>query len=217
VDDREAKRLVRDGYDRVSHAYRADDFGLEGTGYARWLEMLSPRLFDGARILDLGCGCGVPVAKALAERHRVTGVDISPVQIERARRLVPGATFLCEDMTSLALEAASFDAVVALYAIIHVPLAEQADLFARIARWLAPGGWLIATVGHTAWTGTEKDWRGVSGATMYWSHADAATYRGWLAAAQLELVQEADQIDSHGGQHTIVLARSGAGSKGLPT
>jgi len=40
-----------------------------------------------ARVLDLGCGNGVPVAKALAVGgHDVTGVDLSAVQVERAPR-----------------------------------------------------------------------------------------------------------------------------------
>jgi SAM-dependent methyltransferase len=98
------KRIVRDGYDRISYEYR-DDAGRgaskekpgerkPSTGYAAWLAELTPSLDDGDPVLDLGCGCGVPATAILAERFSVTGVDISPVQIERARRLVPAATFL---------------------------------------------------------------------------------------------------------------------------
>src|SRR4249920_445047 len=90
--------IVRDGYDLVSQAYRADDFPLEGSHYGQWLPRLVAQLPRGGRVLDLGCGCGVPVARALAAEFRVTGVDLSPVQIERARRLVPGATFAIADM-----------------------------------------------------------------------------------------------------------------------
>jgi hypothetical protein len=42
---------------------------------------------------------------------------------------------------------------------------------------------------------------------MYWSHADTGTYRAWLADAGFEVVEHAEQIDSHGGRHTIVLAQ----------
>jgi len=78
---------------------------------------------------------------------------------------------------------ATFDAVVCLYAIIHLPLAEQPGLLRDLGRWLRPGGMLIATVGHRAWTGTERDWLGVPGGDMWWEHADAATYRRWLTDA----------------------------------
>src|SRR4249920_253252 len=90
--------LVRDGYDRASHAYRGDDCDLEQSGYGHWLRRLAPRLAPGARVLDLGCGNGVPVARELARLgFEVTGVDLSPVQITRARALVPGARFVCAD------------------------------------------------------------------------------------------------------------------------
>ena len=41
------------------------------------------------RVLDLGCGAGVPIARRLAERYKVTGVDISERQIMLVRRNVP--------------------------------------------------------------------------------------------------------------------------------
>jgi SAM-dependent methyltransferase len=162
------KTIVRRGYDMVSRAYRGDDAS-EGA-YAEWLDLLEARVPPPAKILDLGCGCGVPVARRLSPRYEVTGVDLSPVQIERARALVPTATFVCADMSTLDFPSASFAAVVCLYAIIHLPLAEQPSLLRSITRWLRPGGALIATVGHGAWTGTEKDWLGVPGADMWWRH-----------------------------------------------
>src|SRR5438552_19019951 len=95
-DAADPKVLVRDGYDRASHAYRGDAFALDAqSGYAHWLRRLTRRLVPGARVLDLGCGNGVPVARELAGQFVVTGVDLSPVQIERARALVPGARFVC--------------------------------------------------------------------------------------------------------------------------
>src|ERR1700682_1490291 len=93
------KSIVRHGYDLVSRAYRADDAD-DGT-YAGWLDTLEMRVAPGSSVLDLGCGCGVPVARRLARSYEVTGADLSPVQIARARELVPGATFVCADMTTL--------------------------------------------------------------------------------------------------------------------
>lgn len=197
------KTIVRRGYDLVSRAYRGDD-AAEGA-YAEWLDLLEARVPPPAKILDLGCGCGVPVARRLSPRYEVTGVDLSPVQIERARALVPTATFVCADMATLDFPDASFDAVVCLYAIIHLPLAEQSSLLRSITRWLRPGGALIATVGHGAWTGTEKDWLGVQGGDMWWSHADAETYTRWFADAGLTIELETFVPEGAGG-HTFLLA-----------
>jgi hypothetical protein len=68
------KEVVRQGYDLVSTAYRGDDPDVSSSQYRRyvsWVERISRRLGSGSRILDLGCGCGVPVSRLLAAQHRV--------------------------------------------------------------------------------------------------------------------------------------------------
>jgi SAM-dependent methyltransferase len=210
MSDLDPKEIVRRGYDRVSYAYRADRPDMAAADmqkYAAWVAELVPFLPPDAAVLDLGCGNGVPVDGLLVEEGcRVTGVDLSPVQVERARAMVPGAAFICADMTGLEFAPASFDAVISFYALIHVPLAEQPPLLAAIRRWLKPGGYLMATVGHTAWTGTEENWLDVPGGTMWWSEADEATYLRWLAEAGFEVLRTRFVPEGDGG-HTLVLAR----------
>jgi 2-polyprenyl-3-methyl-5-hydroxy-6-metoxy-1,4-benzoquinol methylase len=180
--------IVRRGYDALSDLYRRDDD--HPAQYASWLAGLRQRLPSGAGVLDLGCGCGVPLARGLAESgYQVTGVDLSEVQIARARALVPQATFLRADAAQVEFPGESFDAVVCLYALIHLPIESQPRLIRRIATWLRPGGWLLATTGAQAWTGTEDHWLG-GPATMWWSHADAATYREWITEAGLQIQAE---------------------------
>ncbi len=199
----EAKLVVRRGYDQISHAYR-DDTGAAKTGYGRWLSThLLFRLPARARVLDLGCGNGVPATRMLAGRFDVTGVDISEVQIARARTLVPDATFQRADIADVDFPAASFHAVVCFFALIHVPVAEQPAIVHRVGQWVKPGGLFLATVGHEALTRTGDFY----GAPMYWSHADAATYCMWLDAAGFEVVEtEYIPEDPHGG-HELVVAR----------
>lgn len=177
------RAIVRRGYDVVSHAYRGDAFEYAGSVYEGLLDRAFAGVPDGRDILDLGCGNGLPVSQVLSQRHEVTGVDISAVQLRRARALVPGASFVQADMAHLPFRAAPFDAVVAFYSIIHVPVEEHAGLFNQLAALLRPGGFLLATLGHTAWTGTEDNWQGVADGTMYWSHADRESYLRWLADA----------------------------------
>jgi SAM-dependent methyltransferase len=204
IDERD---LVRRGYDALSYHYRRDD--ADDGQYAPWLTNLHTRLPALAAVLHIGCGCGVPVARSLADAgHQVTGVDISDVQIERARRLVPTGTFLRADATGPDFPADSFDAVVSLYALIHMPLTEQPRLISRIAGWLRPGGWLLATVGHDAWTGTDANW--LDGpAPMWWSHADAATYLSWLQQAGLTITSQ-ELIPEGTSGHTLFWAQRGA-------
>jgi SAM-dependent methyltransferase/predicted nucleotidyltransferase len=205
------RHLVRDGYDAISVAYRDDDGSSNNASaettrtYGGWIDELSQLLPPAARVLDLGCGAGVPAARDLAARgYAVTGVDISAVQIERARRLVPAATFVCADMATWdAPAASSYDAIVSLYALIHVPLEDQQALFRRMREWLVPGGWLLAIVGARRWTGVEEYF----GAEMFWDHVDAATYLEWFAQAGFEPQWHRFIPEGNGG-HTLVLARA---------
>lgn len=201
---RDRKELVRRGYDAVSERYRADDDA--PTEYAVWLRALTARLPAKADVLDLGCGCGVPMTRQLSGLgHDVVGVDISPVQIDRARRLVPRARFIQTDASNLWFRPAAFDAIVCLYVLIHLPDREQEALIRHFRTWLRPGGVLVATVGATAWTGEDPDWLG-GGARMWWSHPGADTYRGWLASAGLTIEHDEFVPEDNCG-HQLLIAR----------
>jgi ubiquinone/menaquinone biosynthesis C-methylase UbiE len=117
---REPKEIVARGYDAIALRY-AEWAGKVESPVMGWVRDLDAKLDDGADVLELGCGRGVPATRELARRHRVTGVDISAVQIELARHHVPEASFIQGDATELEVAPASVDAVVALFVFGHVP------------------------------------------------------------------------------------------------
>jgi SAM-dependent methyltransferase len=204
------RELVRRGYDAISLAYRSDDGIAAPTSaedvsrYAGWVTELAGLLRPEARVLDLGCGAGIPATRELAGHGlQVIGVDFSAVQLRRARHLVPAARLLQADMTELCLAPASLDAVVSFYALIHVPLADQRALFSRLRRWLRPRGYLLAIVGAKPWTGTAT----YLGADMFWDHAGTADYLRWLTAAGLSPVWHRFVPEGETG-HSLILARA---------
>ncbi|MGC4938419.1 class I SAM-dependent methyltransferase [Kribbella sp. DT2] len=198
------KEIVRRGYDALSVRYD-EAYGGESK-YRTWIDQLLERFDDGSRVLDVGCGSGLPLARELAAAgHAVTGVDISEVQIRRARELVPQAEFVLADAASLDFAAGSFDAVVSFYALIHLPQDEQRQLLRNIATWLRPGGWFVCTMGEQAWTGVDGDWLD-SGVSMWWSHADAGTNRGWIAESGL-VVEEQEFVAEGDSGHMLFWAR----------
>jgi cyclopropane fatty-acyl-phospholipid synthase-like methyltransferase len=164
------KRVVETGYDRVAERYLASK-DLEDPTTLAALEELARELPPDAAVLDLGCGAGVPATGWLARRFAVTGVDFSAKQLELARRNAPSASFIKADMTDLDFAPETFDAVVALQSIIHVPRTEHPALLENIRRWLKPGGTFLATLSVGEWEGEERDWEGW-GAAMRWSHYD---------------------------------------------
>jgi ubiquinone/menaquinone biosynthesis C-methylase UbiE len=199
--------LVARSYDVIAERYAAWT-GEELTGArARYVALIEDHVPSGAAVLDLGCGTGVPVSRALATRYRVTGVDGSARSIELARQKAPLATFLQADMTRVMFPPASFAAVISCYAIIHVPREVQQALLQRIAGWLQPGGFLIATMGAVESEGMEEDWLG---APMYWSHFDAETNVQLVTNAGLEIEEaELDSADEDGlpVTHQWIVAR----------
>jgi cyclopropane fatty-acyl-phospholipid synthase-like methyltransferase len=154
-------RLVAEGYNAIVDRHLSWIGRIDADPRMRWLEEFTARLAAGGDVLELGCGAGVPITARLAERFTVTGIDVSPGQIARARELVPAARLIVGDMTTIEMPAASFDGVAAFYSILHVPRERHAALFGRIAGWLRPGGWFVAAFsGHDdpGWTGR---WLGV--------------------------------------------------------
>jgi SAM-dependent methyltransferase len=203
---RKQSDIVRAGYDKLSEAYRADETPDDYGEYAAWVRLLAERLPRHAPVLDIGCGCGLPATKLLAEWFDVTGVDFSEVQIARAKRLVPSARFLCEDITRSSFQAGSFAAVVSFFAIIHMPLEEHPELFRNVATWLRPAGYFLGIVGHDAWAGSVPNYLGIEGGEMCWSHADEATNLGWLQESGLR-VQWKRFVPEGGSGHTLVFAQ----------
>ena len=178
------KRIVISGYDVVADAY-LERFGVSAVRQ-KWLGRLIDGLpVGGGRVLDLGCGAGIPVARDLAARgHTVTGVDGSTKQVAKARWNVPDAIFLEADMCEVAFEAGSFDAIGAFYSITHIPRTQQGPLIQNIARWLKPGGMLVASFG----TGAAREWTAEwLGTTMFFGHNDEVETLSCLADAGLTL------------------------------
>jgi SAM-dependent methyltransferase len=154
------------------------------------------------------------VARRLAERYRLVGVDISAGQIKRARRNVSGARFIHGDILAQSFAAGTFDAAVMLYAMFHVPRDQQPLLIARIRQWLKPNGLLLATLARSSHSGyIEDDFFGTS---MYWSHFAEDDYYPILQRPGFELMHKRrighgyTKPDDGSESHPLILARRAA-------
>lgn len=111
----------------------------------------------GDRVVDVGCGYGA-TTRILAERlgAEVTGLTISSVQRDYAEshNSVPGRTaFLLRDWYDNGLPDASFDVVVTVESLEHMP--DLPGFFRECRRVLKPGGRLTGT----AWMSCEQPGR----------------------------------------------------------
>lgn len=109
----------------------------------RWLiDQLPP----GARILDLGCGSGLPTAIQLAEAgFEVVGTDESGRMLDLARKRVPTATFLQRDLRDLE-DLGTFDAVVSFFSLLMLPRADIAQVLSAVRKLLTDDGLLAISM-----------------------------------------------------------------------
>jgi SAM-dependent methyltransferase len=129
------------GFDAIGTRY--DEVFPHKEGQIRTVEQLLERLPAGARVLDLGCGTGVPTARQLVDGGcQVNGVDISPVMLDQARRNVPEATFLQRDIVDAAATEDRFDAVVAFFSLLMLPRERIVEAIKDLHEVITSGGWL---------------------------------------------------------------------------
>ncbi len=107
-----------------------------------WARSLPP----GAKILDLGCGHGVPLARALMKAgFEIFGVDVSPKMIAAFRANLPGVGAECASILRSDFFGRSFDGVLG-WGVMHLlPAADQGEVVARVAGVLNAGGRFLFT------------------------------------------------------------------------
>ncbi len=99
----------------------------------------------GADLLDAGCGTGrmMTYLERLDPSLHLTGSDLSPAMVARARAHHPTRRIDEADLAALPYGEATFDGVLGWYAIIHAPAAGLSGIVAELRRVLRPGGALL--------------------------------------------------------------------------
>lgn len=202
------KRTVRRGYDAIAEEYLAERSA--GDRERELVEEFAAALPAGARVLDAGCGAGVPATAALlAAGHRVVGLDASREQLRLAGERVPAAARVQGDLAGLPFREEAFDGLVAYHSIIHVPREEHGRVLGEFARVLRPGGRLLVTTGVEPWEGTNPDWLD-AGAEMVWSFHGRERSLELLTETGFDVEDEAVVGDEMGGgEWLFVRARLG--------
>lgn len=114
-------------------------------------EWLIDSLPAGSRVLDLGCGTGVPTTRQLTDAgFEVVGIDLSRRMVQLAREYVPAATFHQLDIADLRpggpQDLGRFDAVAAFFSLLMLPRVEIPLALQTVRHLLVPGGLFVLSM-----------------------------------------------------------------------
>lgn len=161
---------------------------------------------DAPRVLDLGCGTGLPLGRALLDIGAVlTGVDGAGAMIAAFRANLPQARAVQADMRGLDM-GQIYDAVLAWDSVFHLSPEAQRAMVPVFARHVRTGGRVMFTSGPEA----GERIGAVGGRAVYHASLSPAEYRALLAAHGLRVelfLPEAPQFNGR----TLWLAQRVAG------
>jgi ubiquinone/menaquinone biosynthesis C-methylase UbiE len=141
-------------YDLIADWYPTDRSRAIGVAEALAVASLLPA---NSRILDIGCGNGVPITEALVNAgHRVVGLDSSAGMLARFRVNLPETPVVRGDARYCPFSDGCFDGAISWGMMFHLTPADQAAVFASVSRALKPGAPFL-------FTATEIDGVGNSG------------------------------------------------------
>ncbi|WP_346960948.1 class I SAM-dependent methyltransferase [uncultured Arthrobacter sp.] len=146
---------VRSAYDALAETYAAalPDTSFESPLDVAMIDEFSAllRCAPGRKVIDAGCGAGRMSALLSGAGLVVTGVDLSPVMVQTARRLHPGLMFDVGELADLPADDGAADGILAWYSIIHSSPAALPAIVREFWRTLRPGG--LALIAFQAGSG----------------------------------------------------------------
>ncbi len=143
ISPEKVRKLTANLYDKVAEKYTATFLTDPDRDIVDLFLSFLPK---NSRILDVGCGPGIIANYMHKKGYQIEGIDISEKMIELAKKRAPQCRFRLLDMRDLDYPQDSFDGIVALYSIIHIPKSDIFDVFTKFSRVLKSGGYLLVAV-----------------------------------------------------------------------
>ncbi len=163
------------------------------------------RVIAKGRILDIGCGTGIPISSYLSERgFFVTGIDFSEEMISMARLSgITNAQFVNRNFLDFETTG-KFDGVIAWDSLWHFPKDKQRSIYPKIGNLLNQGGYLIFTHGNT--DGEHFD--SMFGESFYYSSLSKDTVLELLRENGFEIIYAyEDFVEKKSHRALVVLAQ----------
>jgi cyclopropane fatty-acyl-phospholipid synthase-like methyltransferase len=190
-------------YDLIAAWYASERVSQTGVPEAT---ALAHSIAIGGRVLDIGCGNGIPITRALSSAgHRVVGLDSSSEMLARFRANCPETPAVRGIVQSSPFAGNTFDAAVAWGVMFHLNPDDATTAIASVSRVLKAGAPFLFTSGDMdgGYTAKEDTMNGV--VFRYFSFS-IDRYRSILREHGLTLVD----VHADSGKNTYYLARKSA-------
>jgi len=186
-------------YDLIAEWYASERIDQTGVPEATTLASSIP---SGALVLDVGCGNGIPITRALLSAgHRVVGLDSSSAMLTRFKQNCPLAFAVRGIVQSCPFADCVFDAAVAWGVMFHLNPEDAIRAIQNISRILKRGAPFLFTSGDAdSFDGKEGNMNGVT--FQYFSYS-VENYRRILDDHDFTLVD----VHADSGNNTYYLAK----------
>jgi SAM-dependent methyltransferase len=186
-------------YDLIAEWYASDRVDQTGVPEATALASSIPR---GSLVLDVGCGNGIPITRALlSEGHRVIGLDSSGAMLAHFKQNCPEAFAVRGIVESCPFADGLFDAAVAWGVMFHLNPEDAIRAIANVSRTLKHGAPFLFTSGDV--DGFHAKEGKMNGVTFRYFSYSAQSYRRILGDHGFTLVD----VHADSGNNTYYLAK----------
>ncbi|MCE6988624.1 bifunctional 2-polyprenyl-6-hydroxyphenol methylase/3-demethylubiquinol 3-O-methyltransferase UbiG [Dyadobacter sp. CY323] len=181
------------GYEANAATFiRCRSKGIDGVGASsvrHWARSLPPN----ATVLDVGCGAGDPISRALIDEGLIVyGIDASPSMVQIFKQNFPDSPVVCEAAEDSSFFNRQFDAVIAWGLLFLLPEETQKVVIQNMANALYAGGKLLFTA-----PARRMEWEDAITAVESVS-LGAEKYKALLVASGLLLIEEfEDEGENH--------------------
>lgn len=171
-------------YEQFADEYEEKTLGLQRIG---WMEKFRDLLPSNSHILDLGCAFCRDSETYDKWGFKVTGLDFSKKMIEKAKKRVPNASFIVQDMLKIKFDDESFDGVWAMSSLLHITKKNIPKVLVHLNQLLRPDGIIFIGTYLGEGEGFVEDER-YEGAGKYYSFFSEEEIKELLNESNFEII-----------------------------